>query len=281
MKLENLVKKGRNGMVAGLLGLTAIGTGGCASSLSEFTEGEGMTLIGAIMGESDDALAIKLAPYVSLLGQMRYQKEVIREGRTQINIRGEQTQRTPENVIHQNEKYSPAEGYAWVNPEDSNDLSVERIFGSGFAFRWIDYNKDGNLDNEGEVIGIQKVFSRQDESIAFVLNYEAKQPFRQNLKIYSPRGDLVWDWDVDPFQKKISEKTYLYHLSEREREQFKIIKRFPEWTEGWEGYANKGLAISLNNEMVRWLFWHGVGEYSAVWRVNGKIMDSITFDIIH
>ena len=42
------------------------------------------------------------------------------------------------------------------------------------------------------------------------------------------------------------------------------------------------MTVGLNAGVVNSLInWYGEGEYSAVWRVNGKIKDSITFDIIY
>lgn len=268
MKLENLVKKGRNGMVAGLLGLTAIGTGGCASTLSEFSEGEGMTLIGAIMRESNDALAIKLAPYVSLLGQMRYQKEVVREGRTQINVN------VPENVNYREGRYTPEKGYIWVNPEERENLRVKSVFGSGFAFRWVDYNQSGNPDNLNEYVRRQSRF-KENESIVLELIYWAEEPFHQDLKIYDPKGRPVFQYYVDPPHSRrggcIYNLTgrcddYLYELSGDELLAFSM----------------QSMAVGINREVINHMLeTFGEGEYSAVWRINGKIMDSITFDVIY
>lgn len=42
MKLENLLRKGKNGIAAGLFGLTAIGAGGCATYINE----KGKTVLG-------------------------------------------------------------------------------------------------------------------------------------------------------------------------------------------------------------------------------------------
>lgn len=277
MKLENLIRKGRKGIATlGLAGLTAAGAGGCATTIKELSEGEATTLLGAMMSASDDSLAIKLAPYVSLLGQMKYQKEVIREGRTQVNVN------IPENVIRQNEKYSPKQGYDWVSSEDPNDLRVKEIFGSGFAFRWVDYNQSGNADNWDEYVERKNRF-RQDESIVLALLYEAEEPFRQNLKIYSPEGRIVGDLDVDPFQKKVIVKSYWNFniLAGNEGKEFVETMRVDtlRWSEEW---GKNGLTLGLTKDKIDLLLKHfGEGEYSAVWRVNGKIMDSIIFDIIY
>ena len=274
-RLTNGIRKGvRNGVTAGLLGLSAIGIGGCATTLNEISEGEGMTLLGAMMSESNDSLSIKLAPYVALLGQMRYQKEVIREGRTQVNV--------PENVVYQNKKHSPVEGYIWVNPEDPNDLRVKRILGSGFAFRWVDYNRSGNADTWEEFVERRDRF-RQDESIVLSLLYEAEEPIHQNLKVYSPSGRIVREIDINLSQKKYIEKEYC-NISGSREEKYEIICMSieDELTQDWERNSNRGLAYVITKEKINVLLGqYGEGEYSAVWRVNGKIMDSITFDIIH
>lgn len=252
---------------------------GCATTLSEFTEGEGLTLIGALIGESDDASVRKLAPYVSLLGQMRYQKEVVRGGRTQVNInQQEQAQNNQDNIVYSGNKGTPAEGYVWTNPENQDDFGTKRIFSSGFVFKWVDYNRDGGLD-VGELE--MKTKFRQNESIALALMYSAEGPISQNMKIYSPEGKIVREWNVDSFRRNITETQYLYRISGGEREQFEVIEIPSEWTGVWEENRNSGMTNLLNNDIVKWLFWHGEGEYSAVWRVDGKIMDSIAFDLIY
>lgn len=188
MGLDRLV---RTGLTAGFLGLTAMGAGACAPTLSKITEGEGLTLIGAVMGKSDDASARKLAPYISLLGQMRYQKEVTGAGRTQINIQGEQTQRTPENVIYSQQKYFPSPGFAWTNPETPNDLTVRRSIGMVFAANyWKDFNNDG-LAEPNEFVGVKDRFY-DTEKIILVLYNEAGQGVEREIRweIYDPQGNL-------------------------------------------------------------------------------------------
>ncbi|HEB46874.1 MAG TPA: hypothetical protein ENI22_00200 [Candidatus Pacearchaeota archaeon] len=180
------------GILAGTALASSLSLGGCASSLSEFTEGEGMTLIGALMGESGDSQARKLAPYVSLLGQMRYQKEVIREGRTQINIQGGQTQRTPENVIYSEGNYFPAPGFTWTDPENPNDLNLRKSIGVVFAANyWRDFNNNGLVD-PNEYIGIKNRFYENEEMILVLYSPESQEIEREiNWDVYGPKGEFV------------------------------------------------------------------------------------------
>lgn len=245
---------------------------GCATTLSEFTEGEGLTLIGALIGESDDASVRKLAPYVSLLGQMRYQKEVVRGGRTQVNInQQEQAQNNQDNIIYSGNKGTPAEGYVWTNPEDLEDLSVKKIFGSGFSFRWVDYNRNNKLDFEREFIRIQSRF-REKEHPALILVYWAEEQSHQDLKVYGPEGRLVSESYIDPLQNKRGTKLY---NSER-----KMIEN--NFIFDYEIGSTKGMVLGLGSEMVNLMLeTFGEGDYSAIWRINGKIMDSISFELIY
>lgn len=251
---------------AALIG--SLSLGGCASTLSELTEGEGMTLVGAIMEESDDSLSVKLAPYVSLLGQMRYQKEVVREGRTQVNI-NQQTQNNPDNIVYSGNRGTPTEGYIWVNPDDPEDFSVKKILGSGFSFRWVDYNRNGFSDNDREFIERQSRF-RQDESIALMLFYEAEESFDQDLRIYDPEGRPVLQYYIRPSD------------SRRGVCEYNLTGRCNNFSEDFSEESKVGMAIGLNRENISWLLeTFGEGDYSATWRVDGKIMDSISFELIY
>jgi len=243
--LENIIKDAKNLGRKFLIGSALIGSlyiGGCAiTTPSRITEGEGMTLVGAMMEDSNDPLATKLAPYVSLLGQMRYQKEVVREGRTQININQQQPQTQPQTItgiVYAEGKYRPSEDYVWVNPEDRNDLSIKKFLGSGFSIRWVDYDGDGKLNPSGEdLVEVKKRFQK-DEGIALLLMDTTENPSR-NLTLYSPKGEKIYTW---------------------------------------EGMSGAGLTSTVNNALLQ---KYGEGEYSAVWRIDGKIMDSITFDLIY
>lgn len=192
MRLERLTKSIRKGLATGLLGLSFAGAGGCAATLSELTEGEEMTLLGSVMGASSDSLPIKLAPYISLLGQMRYQKEIVREGRTQINISpGEQTQnqRAPENIIYSEGEYFPAPGFAWANPENPNDLTLRRSMGVAFAANyWRDFDNDG-LADPNEFVGVKDKFY-DTEDILLVLYGEQGAEREIRYEIYDPKGRL-------------------------------------------------------------------------------------------
>ncbi|MCX6749489.1 MAG: hypothetical protein NTW17_01950 [Candidatus Pacearchaeota archaeon] len=192
-KVRAFGKNGRRGIAAGLLGLTAIGAGGCAATISELTEGEEITLLGAAMGSSSDAEIARLAPYFSLLGQMRYQKEVVREGRTQVNVNPReetQNQNVPENVIYTRGRYFPAPGFTWANPENPGDLTIRRSIGLVFAANYRrDFNNDMSVDLN-EFVGVKNRFY-DTESILLVLYSPESQGEAQReirWKIYSPNG---------------------------------------------------------------------------------------------
>lgn len=269
MGLDKLV---RTGLTAGLLGLTAMGAGACASSLSKFSEGEGLTLIGALMGESDGVSARKLAPYVSLLGQMRYQKEVVRGGRTQVNInQQEQAQNNQDNIVYSGNRGVPAQGYVWTNPENQDDFGTKKIFGSGFAFRWVDYNQNGFPDIENEFVGRQSRF-REKESFMLVLLHWSETPIHQNLRVYGPRGNLAIEAYADPSQNKTGTR---WHDSEGNLLSDTFVS---DSTADYEG----GLFLGMSKEHISWLLENrGEGQYSVVWRKGGRIMDSITFDLLY
>ena len=264
MKLENLVRKGRTGLAAGFFGLTAIGVGACATTISE---GEGLILLGEVLGiTADNEEGQVTGQLMSQLGSMWYQKEVVKEGRTQINV----NQQNPNNTTSSGERYAPAKGYVWVNPEDPNDRSVKRIFGSGFSFRWVDYNRNKAPNpNKGEYIGRQTRF-RKDESMAFWLIYEAEEPFHQELKIYGPEGRPALQYYIDPSFSRSG--ICVYNLEGRCNNN--SVEFFGAFT--------KGMTNGLNKEEISWLLkTFGEGEYSATWRVEGKIMDSISFELIY
>lgn len=162
---------------------------------------------------------------------------------------------------------------------DKGKSELER-FGSGFAFRWVDYNRNGSVDSAEEFVELKSRF-RQNESIAIALLYEAEKPFHQNLKIYGPGGKIILEQEIDPFQKKRSTKQYLYYIVSPEK-LANVHEDFEEWTTEWERPPYGGIAMGLNTKWVRRLLnIYGEGEYRAVWRIDGKIKDSITFDIIH
>ena len=153
-------------------------------------------------------------------------------------------------------------------------------FGSGFAFRWVDYNRNGEVDSAEEFVELKSRF-RQNESIAITLLYEAEKPFHQNLKIYGPGGKIILEQEIDPFQKKRSTKQYLYYIFSPEK-LANVHEDFEEWTTEWERPPYGGIAMGLNTKWVRRLLnIYGEGEYRAVWRIDGKIKDSIIFDIIY
>lgn len=273
MGLERLAQKTktlRKGLFAGTTLIGSLYLGGCAPTLSE---GEGLTLVGAVMRESDDALLRRLSPYASLLGAMRLPKEYAREGRTQINIQREQPQTTPENVNYQNGRYTPNEGYVWVDPDDPDDLSIKKKEGSAFAFRWVDYDRSGDLDIlEDELIGRRSRFE-QNENLALMLLYCSEEPFQQNLKIYGPTGRLVFEKDEDPLRKKRTITMYV---------EGGTVTGAVEGRDYREQECGIKLELGADRPNIgSFLQWFGEGEYSAVWRVNGRVMDSITFDMIY
>ena len=217
MKLENLIKGGRRGLAAGLLGLGILGIGSmpaygqekpttrvsyipCMSQTQdEGGTGEALSVLGLIIGmnpkNANNAQAQTLSTVLSVTGAMEQQKEVAREGRSQINInQGGQTVA---------ERYLPAPGCVWVNPENPNYLMVRKSIGLVFvANGWEDLNYNRRPDLN-EYIGVKDRFY-DDEEIILVVYDQAGQGiggrWDNNLKVevYNPEGRRIIKKDSNP-----------------------------------------------------------------------------------
>ncbi len=129
--------------------------------------------------------AQNLGAYASELGRMQHEKEVAREGRSQVSVNQGQSQQTT---------YAPAPGCAWKNPEDPNDLSVRKRIGMPIvATDWRDFNGDGVGDLE-EYVGVKKTFY-SDERILMVL-------YGTDPKV---KEDIIWEMYYGPNAKKFGE----------------------------------------------------------------------------
>jgi len=224
-----------------------------------------LILLGGVLGMAqDDEQARLTGELVGQLGSMWYKKEVVKEGRTQININSNER-------VSPEKRYAPAEGYVWVNPEDPDDLSVKRIFGSGFSFRWVDYDNNRAPSSREELIERQSRF-RERESMALWFEYEAEEQSDQNMKVYGPQGGLVLEAYANFSQRKRGTISYDSEGSVLEHpHMFDYISTF-----------TTGIALGMDTKFISLILENfGEGDYSAVWRFNGKIMDSISFELIY
>lgn len=266
MTLEKLISEGKKGVAAlGVLGM--LGSLGC----STLNKKEITTLAREVLAEKGTSELERYAGRLLLsAGTMKYQKELAETERTQI---------VPENYTIYGDGYIPKEGYTWKNPKDPKDSRVKKIFGSGFAFSWVDYNRSGSFDNAKELVELKSRF-KSGESIALVLLYEAKKPFLQKLTICSSEGDMVAEWYLNPKTNYYALKLLKYKGVEESLNKLKdqdYIEKIK-----LRGKEKTGLILGLDTDFINWfLRLYGEGEYSAAWSVNGKIMDSITFNIIH
>ena len=134
----------------------------------------------------------------------------------------------------------------------------------------MDYNRSGDIDSEEEFIEIKSRF-RQNESIGLILFNDSKKPCREELKVYDPQGRLFYESYSDWYKNEAG--SILYNIKREKVGEDTATRIFPE---GF--YA----CLGFGKEWIDWtLKEFGEGEYSAVWRVNGKVMDSITFDILY
>ena len=123
----------------------------------------------------------RLGSALKTLGDMEHQKEVAREGRSQVNI----------NQEGQNtglEKYVPAPGCVWANPKDPDDLTVRPSLGTPFAANdWKDFNYNQVIE-PNEFAGVKDVFY-DNEPIIFGLYPRFVKSAR--LELYSPNGEKI------------------------------------------------------------------------------------------
>ncbi len=165
-----------------------------------------LTFLGIIGLNSNKPDAQNLGAFALRLGEMQHQKEVAREGRTQITInqgginQGGQNREVESREL---EKYLPAPGCEWANPADPNDLTVKRNIGVAFvANSWIDLNYDGRADFN-EYTGIKDRFYDDEDMILAIHNDNQVGQGIKDLKIviYNPKRKIgfaaaVFDnWD--------------------------------------------------------------------------------------
>ena len=227
MSIDTIIKKtGRKIASAGLAGILGLGALGAsvvpAYSQSQQKEkyatrvnvnyipcmpeqtdggenwGQLLTVLGGVIpGLSNKPEAEILGEAATRLGVMEHQKEVAREGRSQVTINQDGTNNAGQN--NGLEKYLPAPGCVWANPESSNDFSVRPSLGIPFAARyWKDLNYNKIMD-PGEIIeGDGSFYDNEDISLGlnprFVKSVE--------WELYGPNGDEIR-------KGKISKESYI------------------------------------------------------------------------
>ena len=161
------------------------------TSEEEVSWGELLSILGGtIPGLSNKQEAQVLGDAVTRWGMIKSQKEIAREGRSQVNINQGQQQLV---------RYAPAPGCTWANPDDSSDLSVRRIFevtnlGVTLAANSVkDFNGDGFWDLN-EFMGVKTRFSA-DEKVSLVLY----NPKKKGLS----KKDITWELYYLPTGEKI------------------------------------------------------------------------------
>lgn len=250
MGLERIVHEIRNlknkGLTAGLLGLGIFGMSMPAYAQEKQDSrvsyipcrqetayrgntGEALSILGLAIGleRPNDPDAQKAAVLLSTLGQMRHQKEVAREGRSQLNIEGEQPTA---------ERYLPAPGCAWSNPENPNDFSVRLSIGVPFAangWRDINYNM---IVNSNEFVGVKDRFY-DDETI--ILGLYPRFIDKVKYEIYSPNDEKIREGKIN------------------------VNSSYSVW---WGGTVVNYLPKEAYIEWDPETYFRGYGIYTIVWR---------------
>jgi len=273
MKLERIVHKIGTAALGGLLGITAL-TASAVPAYSQYKEktisnvenvyipctpqqtarsssmsaGESLTVLGLFLGMSkpNNPDAQNAGAILSTLGAMEHQKEVAREGRSEVNINQSQQREQDNRLV----RYFPAPGCSWINPENSDDLSVKPIWRMAFAANYLkDFDKDGSLTRD-EFTGIKDKFYDNEPIILVLLHPENKRISKKDINFelyYLPTGEKI----LEDSWKKSNYGTV-------------CIGGTPpignEWT--------KGLSIK-----------YGYGEYLAVFRSDGN-SEKTKFEIV-
>ena len=158
-----------------------------SSEEKKVTEGEVLTLVGTLGMQSTNPKDVKLGSLIYLLGQMKHEREVAREGATKVYVENcpQPNRVIPENVIYTDRQYRPAPGYEWVKPSEPDDYRVTKSAGVPFSQRpdyellptgiliyndWVD---DGDNRFElPELIGLEKsVFNLRKEEFCVMFNH--------------------------------------------------------------------------------------------------------------
>ncbi len=156
-----------------------------ASETKNENWGELLSVLGIMGLGSNNTNANQLGALSLKLGDMQHQKEVAREGRSQLNINQGQSQQTT---------YAPAPGCAWKNPEDPNDLSVRKRIGVPIvATDWRDFNGDGVGDLE-EYVGVNNTFYSGEKILMVLYGIDPKG-----------KEDIKWEMYYGPNATKFQE----------------------------------------------------------------------------
>ncbi len=250
-------KKIKEGLVGLLIGASALT--GCA----EFNEYDAAGLAFRHLAPYGETPAQRLAAKAAgeaftMAGQRRHDLNVAIEGRDQIYIVQGQNQSTiPENVIFSNGRYHPAPGYTWANLNDPRDLrtvpkqvrETPQDFVKFFACNYAkDFDNDGVSEYPDEFVGIKNRF-RKDERIILVSYLKAIgiKGRECNLKVYSPRGEVVSE----------DKHTLLSDLIGR-------------WFGDISGPSYANLLVERG----------GLGSYKAAWYLDGKLAGMTEFEIV-
>jgi hypothetical protein len=217
MGLERIIHKAhdfsRSAVASGLLGLSAIGAIGagsvpayaqqkakvvhqpsnviyipCKSQKDDGNIGEPLAVLGALLGTRNNRDAQNLGVMLSTAGAIESEKEIAREGKTQITINQGQSEQS------QTKRYLPAPGCVWANPEiPDNYLVIERLAGFGFAANsFEDKSTDDELGSD-QFKGVKKRFY-DDEPLTLILCNPEKKGIskkRVNLYVFGPSGEKV------------------------------------------------------------------------------------------
>ena len=208
----------------------------------EISEGELLALLGIMAaGSSSKPEAQELGTILSTVGVMRHQKEVAREGRSNINTNQENEQN--EQSVSE---YVPAPECVWANPGDPNDLTVKKSIGVAFASEgWADFNHNGRAEPNEYVVRNR---------------FYGNEPI--NLVIYAPEGQGIKDGDI---------KLEVYNPKGK-----RVFRKYIHDGGGWSLKPGNSKFYRLdlaNNNGGEY------GTYSIVWQNEGAI-EKTTFEFL-
>ena len=137
-----------------------------------FSMGEVLSTLGVVGQLSDDPKNQKLGVIYSTLGTIKSQKEIAREGRSNITVNQNEQSEQPNKIL-----YLPAPGCTWINPEDSGDFHVKKEWMNAFAASsYKDHNKNGyvELSEFSGINGISGIFTDSDPLVFALFNPKGK-----------------------------------------------------------------------------------------------------------
>jgi hypothetical protein len=247
--LEKIAKKSRMGLAtAGIAGLASLVGAGCA----HLSEGELLTLAGTVMTQSGNSKAVVPGVVMSTIGQMKYQEEVRKRGyNVNVNLSAAEQENIrstlPENVDVSNNKFTPAEGYVWVDEKDPRNLNVRKAQSWFIACEDVqDFDRSGQIDHPLEFIGKKRIF-REGDKMTLAMITEEYGESEKRVEIYGPNRSLIYDASA------ITPKVLgIRHIGE-------------------DG----------TDFLSRWLASEGgYGDFRAIWYKKGELVGTNVFKII-